>query len=72
MIIKDLFILFYSFKILKMVDKRPCTYCMYNKPEHNPLMDKMDKMTEKKKNPKKISNKKMFETKKEKTKSKSN
>ncbi len=55
-----------------MVDKRPCAYCMYNKPEHNPLMDKMDKMVQKKKNPKKISNKKMFEQKKEKTKSKTN
>jgi len=59
-----------------MVDKRPCTYCMYNKPEHNPMMDKMDKMVENKKNPKKISNKKMFETKEKesnkKTKSKSN
>ena len=44
------------------VDKKPCTYCMMNKPEHNPIMAEMDKIALKKDKPPKISNKKMFES----------
>ena len=53
---------------MSKVDKRPCTYCMYNKPEHNVMVNEMDKIASKKDNPKPISNKKMFESKEPKSK----
>ncbi len=53
---------------MNKVDKKPCTYCMYNKPEHNPITHEMDKIAQKKKEPKKIVNKKIFESKSDKPK----
>ena len=41
---------------------QPCLECAYNNPKNNPMVDKMEKMSYKKENPPKISNKKMFVT----------
>lgn len=50
------------------VDKKPCTYCMYNKPAHNTITNEMDKIAQRKKEPKKITNNKIFESKSDKPK----
>ena len=40
--------------------EQPCLECAYKNPKNNPLVDKLQKMSYKKDNPPKISNKKMF------------
>ena len=40
--------------------EQPCLECAYSNPKNNSMVDKMEKISYKKENPPKISNKKMF------------